>query len=115
MATKDDTTSEPEAQPDAMPRYATELQAPEDVMRQRLAQARAFSLLLTGEGFDHFTQFPPEIQHDVLAALDSLLDDAAVAASRACAGREKPERLAVNRLHSYEARLDGLPVRGVVL
>ncbi|MCP5475245.1 MAG: hypothetical protein H7A19_10455 [Rhodanobacteraceae bacterium] len=85
MATKDDTTSKAEAELDAVPRFTTEVLAPFDVMYQRLAQARAFSLLLTGEGFDHFTQFPPGVQHDALAALDSLLDDAAVAASRASA------------------------------
>jgi hypothetical protein len=67
-------------------RYTSELVSPASLLHQRVAQARALSLLMTGDGFDHFTTFPPGIQHDALAALDSLLDDAATAASRVALG-----------------------------
>lgn len=75
---------EAKAQDDADPlaRYASELYPAHEVLFQRAKQARAVSALMVGEGFDHFTRMPADMQHEALWALDALLDDAAVAANR---------------------------------
>jgi hypothetical protein len=86
-------------------RYSSELVPAASLLHQRVAQARALSLLMTGEGFEHFTQFPPDVQHDALAALDSLLDDANTAAERVrsdCVGPRNYAGVPGGRRNDYQ-------------
>lgn len=72
----------PPAARDRTNSYATESEAPEDILNDRLYQAHGLSVLLYGDGLDVFRSLADDIQDGVLWALSSLIHDAMIASKR---------------------------------